>query len=258
MGAAGELGQRRLVRQVALAIIFLGVVVVAVWGLRGRGATARPAPPPSDPVSVSDAPVKPRLPPKPGAPHVRLPTPEMPPDVATIAAAAYAGATTRPGEAAFRATVRAFIAYNARFAEVQAAKEGITIGEVEELTYLGFLVQATQRLDDVAELTGRTYSDAERAQIGALMGAHNDAFKASMRAAVARGAGETERWQLIRDTEAGYLDDFRAATGLDDDQLDGLLAGDLAKPGAPIATEIPAQIEPRAYVVDPARPAAPR
>lgn len=181
----------------------------------------------------------------------------MPPGVEAAGAAAYARAQAEgrpPGEAAFRAMIHAFVQYNAAFAEAQAAKERITVAEVEELTYLGYLVMATQRLADVEELTGRTYTPDERAHIEGLMREHDSAFKEQLRAAVARGAPEAERWQLIRATEAAYLDDLRAATGLDADQLDGLLAGDLAKPGAPMTTPIPEAIEPRPYVADSPRP----
>lgn len=183
----------------------------------------------------------------------------MPPEVEAAGAAAYARAQAEgrpPGEAAFRAMIHAFVQYNLAFAEAQAAKEHITVGEVEELTYLGYLVLATQRLGEVEELTGRTYSADERSHIEGLMRTHDAAFKESLRGAVARGAGEDERWQLIRATEAAYLDDLRAATGLDAEQLDGLLAGDLAKPGAPMTTAIPPAIEPRPYVADQARPPA--
>jgi hypothetical protein len=181
----------------------------------------------------------------------------MPADATAVGAAAYQRAKDDgrpPGEAAFRAMIHAFIQYNAKFAEAQAAKEHLTVAEVEELTYFGYLVMATQRLSDVEELTGRTYTDDERARIASLMGAHNEAFKDAMHAAVERSAPEAERWQLIRTTEAAYLDDLRAATGLDAEQLDGLLAGDLAKPGAPLTTPIPTDIEPRPYVADQPRP----
>ncbi|MEZ4398652.1 MAG: hypothetical protein R3B06_01440 [Kofleriaceae bacterium] len=239
----------------------IAVVVAGVWLWRRRGDDAGARPPPPD-LSLVTAPVKPARPPPPGAPRVRVPTPQMPPTAVAAgqAAADAARAAGRPpGEAAFRAMIHAFIEYNLEFAKAQAAKEGITVDEVEELTYLGYLVMATQRLDDVADLTGRTYTEVEREEIAGLMRTHNDAFKDALRAAVARGAPEAERRQLIADTEAAYRADLFARTGLDEDQLDSLLGGDLAKPGAPIAGGIPAHIEPRPYVEDQPRPGpAPR
>ena len=183
----------------------------------------------------------------------------MPPGAEVAATEAYARARADgrpPGEAAFRAMIHAFIEYNLEFAKAQAAKEGITVAEVEELTYLGYLVMATQRLSDVEDVTGRVYTDAERAHVASLMGEHNVAFKDTLRAAVARGAAEAERWQLIRAAEAAYLEDLYAATGLDADGLDSLLAGDLGKTGAPAATEIPAAITPQPYVAPAPRPGA--
>lgn len=236
----------------ALGALLVAAIVAAVMVGRDRPAPARAAAP-----ELVTAPRKPALPPPPGMARTRVPSPEMPRNAGEVGRAAYERAKAEgrpPGEAAFRATIRAFIEYNRAFAEAQAAKEHLTVEEVEELTYLGFMVQATQRLSEVAAITGRDYGDAEREQIAGLMRVANDDFKTAMRDAVARGADADARWQLIRDTEDRYRSQFFAMTGLDADGFDGLLAGDLARTGAPIATEIPTDIEPRAYVPDQPRP----
>lgn len=245
--------QRTWIATALGALLVAAIVAAVVVGREASPASTRPA---ADPGLVT-APRKPARPPPPGTPRVRVQSPEMPPNAGDVGRAAYADAKAAgrpPGEAAFRATVRAFIEYNRAFAEAQAAREHLTVEEVEELTYLGFMVQATQRLSEVADITGRDYGDAEREQVAGLMRVANDDFKTAMRDAVARGADADERWRLIRDTEDRYRTQLFALTGLDADGLDGLLAGDLARTGAPIATEIPADIEPRPYVADQPRP----
>ncbi|MBK9029774.1 MAG: hypothetical protein IPL61_00270 [Myxococcales bacterium] len=252
---------RQVARRAIGGAALVALVVIAVLLLRSRSdARSAPSPAPAADPALVTAPNKPAHPPAPGTPRTRVPSPEMPRDVDAVARVAYErakAAGTPPGEAAFRAMIHAFIEYNAEFAKAQAAKEGITVAEVEELTYLGYLVMATQRLGEVEEIVGRTFTETERGQIAELMQKHNGGFKDAMHEAVARGASEDERRQLIAATEAAYKQDLYAATGLDDDTLDGLLAGDLAKPGAPLTTEIPADIEPRPYVADQPRPGGP-
>lgn len=43
------------------------------------------------------------------------------------------------------ATVDAFIAYNKAFAEAQAAEQGVTVAEVADYTFFGFLVMQSQQ-----------------------------------------------------------------------------------------------------------------
>jgi hypothetical protein len=88
----------------------------------------------------------------------------------------------------------------------------------------------------------------------------NQGFKTDMRALVQRGAPESERWALIRATEADYQKRLFAITGLDEERLDDLLAGNLLLPGAPAATstsELPSEPPPEAprdTVVAPDKP----
>lgn len=148
----------------------------------------------------------------------------------------------QPGDAAFRATVDAFIAYNHKFAEAQAHVEGITVDEVRELTYFGFLVMDTQRWPEVEDIIGRQITDEEKQLGEALMHRANSEFKSSMRTLVAEGADISKRWQLIRDTQRRYKREYFALTGMDAGQLDDLLAGDITRTGAPIANPPPADV----------------
>lgn len=145
----------------------------------------------------------------------------------------------RPGTAAFRAISDRYVDENLDLATRQAASEGLTMPEFRELTSFGLMVLATQRFEDVEAITGRTLTADERTQLGELMQGANTEFKDAMRALVKRGGSEAERWALIRGTQARYQAGLFKLTGLTDDTLDDLLAGNAALPGAPISGEEP-------------------
>ena len=187
---------------------------------------------------------------------MRTPMPELPPNAPEIGTNAYAEAVAagsdRPGEKAFRATNDAFMEYNRSFAEAQAKQEGITVAEVSELTYFGFLVMRTQQWADVEDLIGRQVTPEELELGGQLMHEANREFQAAMRKLVADGAAESERWELIRATKERYLREYYALTGMTPALLDDLLAGDLGRTGAPIATPPPEEIPPGPEYTPPA------
>ena len=193
-------------------------------------------------------PQRPRTPPAPGDMPTPVPMPEMPPNVremqARIFTEAKAAGEERPGDKAFRATVDAFMEYNRHFAEAQAVEEGITVKEVAELTYFGFLVLQTQQWSEVEQLAGHALDEDERALGEELMHTANREFKDTLRKLVAEKAPEEARWKLIRDTQERYLREYYALTGMTPALLDDLLAGDLSRTGAPIATPPPEHIEP--------------
>jgi hypothetical protein len=194
-------------------------------------------------------PERPSEPPVPGRDEPRrVPMPELPPRVSEIQAQAYSQAKAagdeRPGEKAFRATVDAFMTYNRAFAEEQARAEGITVEEVAELTYFGLLALQTQRWTEVEELAGRSLSEEERGLGEELMHTANAEFKSAMRKLVADDAPPEARWKLIRDAQERYLREYFALTGMTPALLDDLLAGDIAREGAPVATPPPEHIEP--------------
>lgn len=194
--------------------------------------------------------VRPRRPSEPPVPGLdlprRAPEPKMPPDVDRTAARAYAQAVEagvdRPGDKAFRATVDAFVEYNMAFAEAQAKQEGLTVDEVRELTYLGFMVLETQRWPDVEELLGRALTEDERLAAESLMNETNAEFKETMRKLVAEGKGPDQRSELIRSTQERYKTEYFALTGMTPELLDDLLAGDASRKGAPITTPPPEDI----------------
>jgi hypothetical protein len=212
---------------------------------------------PRDPASQASAarqpspmyPERPRTPPVPGQhrpPPVQMP--EFPPQASEIHAQAYAEARaageTRPGEKAFRATVDAFMKYNRAFAEEQANHEGITVDEVSELTYFGFMALQTQRWTEVEEIIGRALSEDERMAGEDLLQTANTEFKGALSKLVAKGAPEEARWKLIRDTQERYLREYFALTGMTPEAMDDFLAGDVTRTGAPAVTPPPKDIEP--------------
>ena len=225
------------------AILFGALAVLVLAGSAtlsgGRVAPALGTPPAAGP---PPAPVRPLRPPaaddvSPAVadePALPAPTPAMRAAIEDSARGA-----ARPGLAAFRTFTDQYVDANLDFAEGQAASEGITLREVRELTHLGMLVLATQRVSDLEEMLGKDVSPAEREALAGLMRAANDDFKAKLRDLVARRAGEDERWALIRQTEARYLADFYATTGMTEDLLDDLLAGNMMLPGAPGSTAVP-------------------
>jgi len=243
-----------------LTIVLLAAVAVAIgfalW------PTVRPVATPTAAAATPLEPraMKPRKPPGPNDPHPPpVPEPTMPtpsPEWRAALADRVRG-TAHPGETAFRALSDLFVDSNIGFANEQAAHEGITLPEVRELTHFGLIVLATQRANEVEELIGRALSDEERERMAALMRSANEGFKQEMRALVARNASETERWELIRATEGRYRRELFTITGLNDELLDDLLAGNVLLPGAPSTTVAPSGPPPEAPrddVSDPIKP----
>lgn len=243
----------------------IAAAVVAAYFLWFRGDTG-PAQA-SDQISgkAVDRDWRPARPDRPPVPGFDMPRrarePELPPNANQVHVAAYEKAlrdsSERPGEAAFRATVDAFMEYNKSFAEAQARQEGLTVAEVGELTYFGLMVQETQRWPEVEAVLGRTLTDDERQAAEQLMHAANTEFKQKMRELVAKGDNEDARWELIRGTQERYQRDYFELTGMTPELLDDLLAGDVTRKGAPIATPPPAEIPPGPEYTPPAtRPQA--
>jgi hypothetical protein len=206
---------------------------------------------------------RPTEPPRPGDPHPRVAEPSMP----SLTPAWRREVTDRvkqapqPGAQAFRAMSDLYVEHNADLAQAQADAERITLAEVRELTYLGLMVQATQRVDEVEDVLGRALDQPARDQLTALMNDSNHDFQRQLRELVATGRPEDARWQLIRATEAHYLERYLAITGMMPDELDALLGGNILLPGAPIAGGETPPPEPRDQPRDtpttPSRPTAP-
>jgi len=225
----------------------IAVLVLATYKMWPDEPVARSAVVP-DQVSDPRTPVRPSTPPVPGRDIPRpVPQPTMPPMPPDMLAGIYDQARTagdpQPGEKAFRANIEAFMAYNKPFAEDQARTEGITVAEVGELTYFGFLAQRTQVWSEVEELLGQDLTEDERRAGEELMHSMNREFKEGMRKLVADKAPESERWDLIRETQQRYKDGYYAITGMNDELLDDLLAGDLRRKYAPSVTPPPSAEE---------------
>lgn len=224
-----------------------GIVVIAatiaVFAIidRASGSDAAQA---SEPVVTAAAPSagRPSREPGPGggkpAPVAEPRMPVLTPDEHAQLAAEVRDAPA-PGAAAFRKLSDRYVDENLELAQRQASAEGLSLPEVRELTYFGLLAMATQRFDDVEEITGRPLGESDRAALGELMQGANGDFRTQMRALVGRRGAEAERWALIRETQARYQRELFRITGLDASTLDDLLAGNLALPGAPARQEEP-------------------
>lgn len=227
-----------------MKVAFLvGAAALAVFALSqlGRGRSTEPAAV-TAPVSAGKAtPVRPRLPPREGqpVPQIQEPVPtQLSPEVRAEIAEKVRG-EDRPGMAAFRAVSDRYVDANIQLAEEQARAEGLTLDQVRELTSFGQLVLATQRTSDLEQILGRALTAEQAEELGELMMSANVEFKDRMRKLVAARASEAERWALIRQTQAAYLEGFYAASGMTEDQLDDLLAGNVGLPGAPASDKPP-------------------
>lgn len=225
----------------------VAVVLLATYKMWPDEPVARSAAAP-DPGSGSLTPVRPSTPPVRGRDRPRpVPQPEMPPIPADMLAGIYDEARSeghpQPGEKAFRANIDAFMDYNRSFAEEQARTEGITVAEVAELTYFGFLAQRSQVWSEVEDLLGHELPEEKRIAGEELMHAMNKEFKQGMRKLVADKATEADRWELIQTTQDRYREQYFAITGMNAELLDDLLAGDLRRKYAPSVTPPPSADE---------------
>jgi hypothetical protein len=129
-----------------------------------------------------------------------------------------------PGEKGFRADAREFFNYNTKLAEEKAAREGITMEELEELTYMGTLAMHLRRWDAVEQMLGHGLP-AETRELGdELIFKASDTMKASIRGQVASGVPVEERWKTIRAQQASFIEKYQALTKLSPEAFDTFLA----------------------------------
>jgi hypothetical protein len=232
--------------------VIAGVAALGAWAAGRAAAGGAGAAPTSAPAPADEAPplAPSAAPPVGAAPRERLrPGRERPParqpealPTHDVGLRAYQKALRdgdkTPGETAFRAEAKAFFDHNAQIAAEKAAKKGISVGELSELTYLGLLGMYLQRWDQVDQVAKKPLSPEDRGRGEELVVAASDALKATLDADVAKGSDEEARWQTIRTHEAKFLEQYRALTGLSPEEFDRLLAlsfeaqGD--KPPAPL------------------------
>jgi hypothetical protein len=172
-----------------------------------------------------------------------MPKPAAPPSVAAYQSAIAHG-DGHPGATSFRADIDAYCDFNRDVVEQQARKEGISVGEVRELTYFGFVALRTTQEQTVESALGRKLSTDETRKLGELLTDENQDFTAQMHALVDRGATEDERWQLIRDFEEQYQQQYASLFGMTPAQFDQMLAPDPAAPAGAPAVELPSEASP--------------
>lgn len=170
-----------------------------------------------------------------------MPKPAAPPSVAAYQSAIAHG-DGHPGATSFRADIDSYCDFNRDAVEKQARKEGITVGEVRELTYFGFVAMRTTQPQTVEAALGRALSTDETHRLDDLLAGENQDFTTQMHTLVDRGASEEERWQLIRDFEDQYQQQYASMFGMTGAQFDQMLAPDPNSPvGAP-SVELPSDV----------------
>ncbi|MEL7367600.1 MAG: hypothetical protein AAFN74_01715 [Myxococcota bacterium] len=231
---------------VTAAVVFWSMTQSAVDTQKPDGRSVASTAPLDRTTSVSD---EPRDRPAPPA------EPQAPPDVEKIRAKAYAEAVERgdahPALTAFRQVSEAFVEYNRQLADALAQEEGITYDEVKELTFFGLMVQHSLRWPGVEAVLGHPVEDAARASAEQLMHELNMEFKASMRELVKSGGTREERQQLIDDVQRRYREGYFETTGMNDELLEDLLAGDLGRKYPMSQLPPPEKLAERAPLDDP-------
>ncbi len=139
-------------------------------------------------------------------------------------AEAVAAGDPNPGEKAFRADALAFFEFNGDLGEEKAAKEGVTLDELKELTYMGLLAMHIRRWDTVGRLTGREMSPEEQVKGDELVFSASNALKAAIREHVAKGDPPEARWETIRKHQASFIEQYKALVKISPEQYDRLLS----------------------------------
>lgn len=209
----------------------LGAVAVAsAWFFWRDGAEDVPSPPdvPADvaPVEAVPDPVAARN-------ALRREVPVAPPSrekAREAYAAAIAAGEESPGMAAFRADSLAFFEHNIEFAKEKAAREGISLDELRELTHLGLLAMRLRQWNEVERILGRPLPPELREQGDKLIFTSSNELKAAIREHVAAQDPIEARWETIRNTEERFLSEYLSITGLSEEQLDRLLGAPYAMP----------------------------
>lgn len=167
---------------------------------------------------------------EPGGHALVVPPPVIPAmserPIAVVYRTAVASGEERPGAMAFHAETDLFCDYNQKAAEDKARQEGITVGEVRELTFFGFAAMRTTQRATISRSLGRPLSAEEARKVEQMMQEESRAFTAALRAEVDRGATEAERWRLIRDWEQKYVQQFQTSLGMTAAQFDKMLEPD--------------------------------
>ena len=181
------------------------------------------------------------------------PKPAVDPGIAAYQSAVAANAV-HPGARAFRADTDVFCDLNKNEVEAKARKEGITVAEVRELTYFGFVAMRTTQAQTVENALGRKLSPDELKTLDQILSQENESFTNTLHQLVDEGASAEKRWQAIQGYEQYYIDRFAQSFGMSDAQFDQMLAPDPAAAPGPRAA-LPSHVEPPP--AEPPRPTPP-
>jgi hypothetical protein len=143
---------------------------------------------------------------------------------AKVYAEAVQAGEKNPGQKAFRADAKAFFEHNADLAEEKAAREGITLDELEELTYMGLLAMHLRRWDEVAQVAGHEISAEDRQRGDDLITSASNELKAKIREQVGKGASADDRWGTIRQLQTSFVERYQEITKISPENYDLLLA----------------------------------
>ncbi len=143
---------------------------------------------------------------------------------AKVYADAVAAGEQNPGEKAFRADALAFFEFNGDLGEEKAAKEGVTLDELKELTYMGLLAMHIRRWDAVERVTQRELTPEDQAKGDELVFSASNALKAAIREHVAKGDPPEVRWETIRKHQASFVESYKALVKISPEHYDRLLA----------------------------------
>lgn len=159
--------------------------------------------------------------------RTRAPEPEAPKSheigIKVYADAVKAG-EKKPGEKAFRADSKAFFEHNAQLAEERAAQEGISLDELDELTYMGLLAMHLRRWDDAAQVAEHEISPEDRRRGDELIFSSSNEMKVAIREHVKKGDSPEVRWATIRKLQTSFIEKYQALTKMSAENFDLFLS----------------------------------
>lgn len=212
-----------------MVAVLIGIAAIVFWRLNRSGEDQS-----SKKANLLDPAKRPSAPPTGRKRTAPRPMPKKPHLSQEFFASKYKEAVDRgdkrPGAAAFRAGTDAFFDHNIEFGKAKAAKEGITLKEVRELTYFGFLVMQSQRLDAAEGVLGKKLTPEQGKLLGDLQSSRNKDFTKNLRSMVKRDVSEENRWAFIRQTQDQYMKEYLAISGMTASQFDRMLSGGAALP----------------------------
>lgn len=150
-----------------------------------------------------------------------------PPPTREKAQAAYAAAVAQlsstPGAIALRADADAFFEFNLEQAKEKAARDGVSLDELREMTHLGLLATRLRQWEDVEAALGKPLPEGAAARGEELIVQYSGEVKRATRDPANRDASPEERKAMIDELGQRFLADYLELTGLTPAQYDQLL-----------------------------------